>query len=73
MGDEKDSEPDNDYDSLMGIYKKLVEAFGWSLNNIDDTDFETLVDFLFFNTSNPNVKIINGKEYHRVKGVPSWL
>ncbi|APM39395.1 hypothetical protein [Clostridium kluyveri] len=73
MGDDGESEPDNDYDGLMSIYKKLVDTFNWCLNNIDDTDFETLVDFLFFNTNNPNVKIINGKEYRRAKGVPSWL
>lgn len=59
--------------SLMSVYKKLVENYGWSLNQIDETDIETLVEFIFFNRNDPDIRVINGKEYHRAKGAPSWL
>lgn len=58
----------------MSIYRKLVENYNWSLNNIDDTNLETLVDFLMFKPEkDPNVRVINGKEYHRAKTCPRWL
>jgi hypothetical protein len=59
--------------SLMSVYRHLVKTFNWNLKDIDETNLETLVDFLFFTTNDPNVKIINGKEYHRVKKAPTWL
>jgi len=59
--------------SLLSVYKQLVEKFNWSLDSIDNTNLETLVDFLFFTTNDPNIRIINGKEYHRATKAPSWL
>lgn len=55
----------------MRVYKIFVDKLGWDLQTIDNTDFETLVDFLYF--KDPDVKIVNGKEYRRSKGVPTWL
>jgi hypothetical protein len=58
----------------MSIYRQLVKNTGWNLKDIDDTNLETLVDFLFFSTKgDPNIKIINGKEYKRANKAPSWL
>jgi len=60
--------------SLNSIYRQLVKNFTWDLNAIDNTNLETLVDFLFFNPSeDPNVRVIDGREYHRAKSAPSWL
>lgn len=59
--------------SLLSVYRQLIKSFGWSLKDIDETNLETLVDFLFFNINDPNIKIIDGKEYHRAKSAPSWL
>ena len=70
------SSPDEEVDaehSLLSIYKQLVNNFSWSLSSIDDTNLETLVDFLFFTTNDPNIKVIDGKEYHRINKAPSWL
>lgn len=53
------------------LYSKLVKNLGWPLNQIDDTDFETLMDYLFF--KDPDVRIVNGKEYRRAQSVPAWL
>jgi len=58
----------------MSIYRQLVRKFTWNLNDIDNTNLETLVDFLFFNPEeDPNVRVIDGKEYHRAQSAPSWL
>jgi hypothetical protein len=57
----------------MSVYRELVKKMGWSLKDIDDTDLETLVDFLFFTKTDPNLRVINGKEYHRANKAPSWL
>ena len=57
----------------MGLYRKLVSTYNWSLKEIDDTDIETLMDFIFYKENNPNVRIINGKEYRRAKETPNWL
>lgn len=70
------SSPEEEIDaehSLMSIYRQLVKKFGWNLNDIDNTTLETLVDFLFFTNNDPNIRIINGKEYHRATKAPLWL
>jgi hypothetical protein len=72
MGDDGESEPDN-YTDFMMLYRELVKAYNWNLKDIDETNLETLTDFLFFNLNDPNIRIIDGKEYHRAKGVPNWL
>lgn len=53
------------------LYHTLVQRLHWSLQQIDETDFETLMDYLFY--KDPDVKIINGKEYRRAQGAPAWL
>jgi hypothetical protein len=53
------------------MYAMLVQRLGWSLNQIDETDFETLMDFLFYH--DPDVRAINGRQYRRARGVPTWL
>ena len=57
----------------MKIYTKAVKELGWSLRDIDDTYLDTLMEFLFFKESDPNIKVIAGKEYHRTTKVPNWL
>lgn len=59
---------------MMELYFLCVTKLNWSLRDIDETNLETLMDFIFFNKSDPDIRIINGKEYRRVKnGAPSWL
>lgn len=61
-------------DVLMSVYKSCVKQYGWSLKAIDETNLETLMDFLFFKESaDPNTRTINGKEYKRATKAPSWL
>lgn len=57
------------------LYKVCVENFNMSLFEVDNTNFETLIEYIFHEKKNKNVKIINGKMYVRAeKGkVPSWL
>jgi hypothetical protein len=55
----------------MGIYRKLAKTYGWSPREIDETNLETLFDFL--NYDDPNVRIKNGKIYRRAQRVPKWL
>jgi len=41
---------------------------------MDETNLETLFDFLFTKEkSDPNIRIIGGKTYKRVTKPPSWL
>ena len=69
------SDEDGDIeDTFAMIYEKCVKNFNWNLNDIDETNLETLMDFLFYKSKpNSNIKIINGKEYKRVTTPPSWL
>lgn len=68
---------DDDIDaatSLMSVYRTCVEKFGWNLRDIDETDLDTLFEFLVFRAKpDHNVRIIDGREYHRAKDTPSWL
>jgi hypothetical protein len=57
--------------AVMGIYNKFIKAFNWTLRDLDETNFETLIDYIFY--KDPNVRIINGKEYKRAQGAPKWL
>lgn len=44
------------------------------MKEIDDTDLDTLFEFLTFKTKkDPNVRFIEGKEYRRAKKPPTWL
>lgn len=77
MGAEYSAPDDDDVDieqTLNELYHRLVEKFGWALKDIDDTNLETLIDFLFYKPEkDPNVRIINGKTYYRATKPPAWL
>jgi hypothetical protein len=73
--DSESTEVDIEY-SLNSLYKKCVKEFQWSLKDIDDTNLETLLDFLLFeNKPDPNTRVIGGKVYRRATPgtAPSWL
>jgi len=58
----------------MELYRVCVDNFGWSLKDIDETDLETLIEFISHrNKPDPNKRIINGKVYTRATKPPSWL
>lgn len=58
----------------MFLYRELVKVFKWSLKDIDETNLETLVDFIMFKPSkNSNIRVIKGKTYQRAASAPSWL
>lgn len=58
---------------MIRLYRELVNNYSWSLTDIDNTDFETLIDFMTMEDKNPNERVINGKVYKRAQGVPKWL
>lgn len=63
-------------ESLITLYHKCVTKFNWSLRDIDETNLETLIDFLFFKEKpDENTMVINGKTYKRAESnkPPSWL
>lgn len=42
--------------------------------DIDETDFCNLLAFIQFKPEDdPNIRVINGKEYRRAKEAPNWL
>ena len=58
----------------MHIYRSCVDKFGWSIKDIDDTDLDTLFEFMVLREEpDPNVKIIDGRSYIRSTKVPEWL
>ena len=60
--------------SLMQVYKSCVDKYGWSLKEIDETDLDTLFEFLVMKDKpDPNVRVIDGKNYLRASKVPDWL
>lgn len=59
--------------ALMHIYCWCAKVFRWDLRSIDETNFETLIDFLTFDENDPNERTINGRTYRRAQGVPQWL
>ena len=74
MAHSSDDEEIDAVESLMGIYKSCVEKFGWSIKDIDDTDLDTLFEFLVIKDKpDPNVRMIEGRSYIRSSKVPEWL
>ncbi len=60
--------------SLMSVYRACVDRYGWSLKDIDETDIETLFEFLVFrNRPDPNIRVIDGRVYRKATRPPSWL
>ena len=60
--------------SLMYIYRSCVDKFGWSIKDIDETDLDTLFEFMVLkNEPDPNMRTIDGKNYVRSTKTPVWL
>ncbi|MFA6717905.1 MAG: hypothetical protein WCS15_02375 [Prevotella sp.] len=58
----------------MKLYRMCIQKFQWSLRELDETDFDTLIEFLFYEEkSDPNIRTIGGKTYKRATAPPSWL
>ena len=53
------------------LYHTLAIQLHWPVAQIDAADFESLLRFVFYR--DPDVRIINGREYRRAVGVPNWL
>jgi hypothetical protein len=59
---------------ILSLYGLCVKGYGWSINEIDETDFDTLLDFLYFKEdTDPNVRVIGGQVYKRAEKAPDWL
>jgi len=70
----QDDSPSGYKDTLIRLKSKINKKLGWTLFDIDETDFCNLLAFISFNPeSDPDIRIINGKEYRRAKSVPDWL
>ncbi len=60
--------------TIMKLYKMCVKNLHWSLRDLDETEFETLIQFLFCEEEKDNnTRVINGKTYKRAATAPSWL
>jgi hypothetical protein len=58
----------------MYIYRSCVEKFGWSIRDIDETDLDTLFEFMVLkNKPDPNTRVIDGEIYTRSAKTPTWL
>jgi hypothetical protein len=54
------------------MYKSLAKAYGWSLYDMEQTNLETLVEYL--NTELPETeKVIGGKTYRLATQAPAFL
>jgi hypothetical protein len=69
----RDDSPQSLRNTLLSLKKILVKKLEWSLYEIDETDFCNLLAFIQFQKEDPNIRIINGKEYKRATKPPSWL
>lgn len=58
-------------EAMDKLYHTLATKLRWPIAQIDAADFESLLRFVFYR--DPDVRIINGREYHRARGVPQWL
>lgn len=60
--------------TILNLKRTICKKLDWSLYEIDETDICNLLAFIQFSPEeDPDVRVINGKEYHRAKQVPSWL
>jgi hypothetical protein len=57
-------------EAMKKLYSTIVEKLSWPLKQIDETDFDTLMEFLFY--KDPDVRYIKGKKYVRTSD-PKWL
>lgn len=58
-------------EAMDKLYHTLATALRWPIYQIDAADFESLLRFVFYR--DPDRRIINGREYRRAAGVPTWL
>jgi hypothetical protein len=72
---ERDDSPTGYRNTLLNLKRTISKKLEWSLFEIDECDICNLLAFIQFSPEedDPDVKIINGKEYHRAKSVPDWL
>lgn len=64
--------------TMLQFKYAIANRFGWSLYEIDETDFESLFAFATYDPKrpaigDPDTRIIDGHISKRVQGVPSWL
>lgn len=64
--------------TMLQFKYAIANRFGWSLYEIDETDFESLFAFATYNPDkrqgDPDTRIIDGHISKRVQGAPpSWL
>ncbi|MFK7692856.1 hypothetical protein [Paenibacillus sp. HJGM_3] len=60
--------------TIVGLKRTICREFDWSLHQVDETDFSNLIAFIQYKPSDdPNIRVINGKTYHRATKAPSWL
>jgi len=58
----------------LNLKRTISKKLGWSLFEIDETDISNLLNFINFSVEDdPDIKIMNGKEYRRAKSTPDWL
>jgi len=70
----EDDSPAGYRTTLLNLKRTISKNLNWSLFEIDETDICNLLAFIQFKPDDdPNIRIINGKEYRRAKDVPSWL
>ena len=73
-GELKDDSPAGYKVTILNLKRTISKKLGWSLFDIDETDICNLLAFIQFNQKDdPNTRVINGKEYRRANGAPSWL
>lgn len=66
--------PEGYRQALVSLKREISKSFGWSLHDIDETDFSNLLAFVSFRPgADPNTRIIKGKTYTRATKPPSWL
>lgn len=73
-GEQGTVSPEKYKTTVLSIKRNIAKNLKWTLHDIDETDFCNLVEFIQFRVDDdPNVRVINGKEYRRAKEVPNWL
>jgi hypothetical protein len=69
-----DSTPATYRQTIVSLKRTISRTFGWSLNEIDETDISNLLAFVNFTPeADPNTRVIDGKSYTRADKPPSWL
>jgi hypothetical protein len=58
---------------MLDLYRNCAKAFGWSIKDCDESDFETLMLFWLTEASAPTQKTINGQVYKLASRAPSFL